>query len=81
MRFDFGDLNDRHSAGYVTGTLAVHLNGGDGDDVLNSRDRNDVIDGGPGNDTIEPGNGADTVTGGAGNDDITDVDTHVDRID
>jgi Ca2+-binding RTX toxin-like protein len=80
VRFDFGDLNDRHSAGYDTGALVVHLFGGDGDDQLVSRSGTDLIDGGPGNDTIMPGDGLDQVTGGAGNDDITDFDPLADRL-
>lgn len=81
VRFDLGDGDDRHSAGFDTGSLSVQLLGGPGDDWLGARSGADLIDGGPGADEIHPGPGADLVLGGAGNDRVQDGDRDLDRID
>ncbi|MCA9049039.1 MAG: hypothetical protein KDA89_09955, partial [Planctomycetaceae bacterium] len=52
------------------GTLALTIEGGDGNDILYGGDQSDIIDGGDGADIIVGGNGDDLLFGGGGNDKI-----------
>jgi len=52
----------------ITGTRAVSISGGDGNDILNGGSGNDSMDGGAGNDSLVGNGGDDVLTGGAGND-------------
>ncbi len=80
LTFNLGGGNDKLDISTVPSTLAIVVNGGDGDDTIyanNSGDTintgtgNDVIDGGIGNDTVFGGSGADTITGGDGVDSLS----------
>ncbi|MGP1484947.1 MAG: retention module-containing protein [Campylobacter sp.] len=56
----------------ITGSdKGEHIDGGNGDDVINAGDGNDTIMGGAGNDTIDGGKGDDYIDGGDGSDSIT----------
>ena len=52
-------------AGGPAASVKVHLDGGEGDDVLVGGDRMDTLEGGPGNDSESGGNDADTFRQGA----------------
>lgn len=51
-----------------TGSNAIILDGGAGNDTLTGGSGNDTLLGGAGNDRLDGGKGADTLAGGAGND-------------
>jgi Ca2+-binding RTX toxin-like protein len=54
--------------------IALDLDGGDGDDLLQAFDSADALTGGPGNDVLAGGGGKDSADGGDGNDDIRGAD-------
>ncbi len=56
------------NASALTGTRAVSVTGGAGDDVLTGGAGADTLNGGAGNDTITGGAGNDTLNGGEGSD-------------
>jgi Ca2+-binding RTX toxin-like protein len=56
------------ASGMPSGSLALDLDGGDGNDVVRGGAGNDVLRGGNGDDVIGGGGGQDTLIGGAGND-------------
>lgn len=62
-----------------TGSAAITLDGGAGDDELYGNSGNDTLIGGTGNDLLDGGAGADLMQGGAG-DDVYYVDNKGDRI-
>jgi Ca2+-binding RTX toxin-like protein len=55
------------ASGLAAGTLSLHADGGDGDDVLIGGDGDDNLLGGAGDDVLVGGPGADVLDGGAGN--------------
>ena len=72
-----GDLSGILAATYLGGADNDHLDGDEGDDLLEGGDGrdllrghtgDDVIDGGAGNDIIHAGQGDDQISGGEGND-------------
>jgi Ca2+-binding RTX toxin-like protein len=56
--------------GSVAGLVSLHVDGGDGADVISGGAGPEVLGGGPGDDLLvwQPGGGSDTLDGGAGND-------------
>lgn len=64
------------------GTIQLHLNGGNGDDIIIGSAGDDVIDGGAGDDILFGGAGNDVISGGGGGDIIfQDFTLGADRID
>ena len=57
------------ASGVAAGSIALTLDGGDGDDVVIGGDGNDVLVGGAGDDVLIGGPGVDTLDGG-GDDDV-----------
>ena len=63
---DLGDGNDHVLADMLTPRFRLHVQGGDGDDIVEPGDGDDRIAGGPGGDTLYGGYGDDEVLGQAG---------------
>ena len=53
---------------YITNFKRLHIEGGDGNDVLTGGSKEDILDGGEGNDILDGGKGNDVLDGGEGND-------------
>jgi Ca2+-binding RTX toxin-like protein len=69
LALEGGVGNDLMDAGKLAANkLALHLNGGSGNDSLTGSAGHDVLDGGLDSDTLNGGAGNDTVTGGVGAD-------------
>jgi hypothetical protein len=58
--------------GSVAGLVSLHVDGGDGADVLSGGAGPEALSGGPGDDLLawQPGGGSDTLDGGAGDDQL-----------
>jgi len=71
LEVSLGGGDDSYAtAGSVAGLVSLHVDGGDGADVLSGGAGPEVLGGGPGDDVLTwlPGGGSDTLDGGAGND-------------
>ena len=55
---------------YITNFKRLHIEGGDGNDVLTGGSKEDILDGGEGNDILDGGKGNDVLSGGGGNDEL-----------
>ena len=62
------DIIDLTSPIFTMASVAVTINGEEGDDTLWAAEGNDTLNGGAGNDTLFGGAGNDTLTGGTGAD-------------